>query len=103
MPGTNIYKVVNKKPILIGYIKSNEEINKETLAEIRKEYSLEEELKILRRQAVDKDAFQAYNDYVEECRAKGQQKKEEAATKLASLKQAEITEGEEKRMIYVEE
>jgi len=102
MSGIDVYKIVNKKPVLVGYIKSDEEIDRETLAEIREKYSLEDELKVLRLASADPESFKAYNDYVEECRAKGKQKKLDAASKLKALKKKKITENGESRTIYVE-
>jgi len=102
MSGTNVYKIKNKKPVLVDYIKSDEEIDRETLAEIRQKYSLEDELKVLRLVQTDAAAFQEYNKYVEECRARGKQKKDEAAAKLQALKKKNITENGESRTIYVE-
>jgi len=54
--------------------------NKKVVAKIRKRYNENEEIKMLRLGILDglnKD-FQAYNEYVEECQAWGNEKKAEA-------------------------
>ena len=103
MSGINVYKIVNNKPVLVGYLKSEEEIDKEVLSKIREKYPLEEELKILRLKETNPDLFQEYNDYVEECRAEGKAKKAEIAQKLEELETTTIKDGDEERVIYIEE
>lgn len=102
MTGTDVYKIVKKKPVLVGYVKGDEEIDRETLAEIRQKYSLEDELKVLRLAQSDTAAFNEYNEYVEECRARGKQKKAEAVANRKKLKKKTIKENGESRTIYVE-
>jgi len=102
MAGISIYKIVKKKPVLTDYIKSNEEINEETIAKIREKYSLDNELKILRTAKTNTTAFTTYNNYIEQCQTEGEIKKQFAIGKVATLKKKTLTENKEKRIIYVE-
>ncbi|MBW2044787.1 MAG: hypothetical protein JRI96_07850 [Deltaproteobacteria bacterium] len=52
-------------------------INQRVVEMIRKRFSLDDELKMLRRSAKDPDAFKAYDEYVEKCIAWGKGKKAE--------------------------
>jgi len=102
--GADIYKLVDGKPVLSGYIKSKEEIDAETVAKIREQYSTEDELKIHRLAIADPQLqeFIDYVNYVNTCRAEGEQKLADARTQLASLEQVELQEGEFTRKIFVE-
>ncbi len=106
--GTDIHRIVNNRPVLAGYIKSVEEINKDVVAKIREKYSVDEEEKLKRlaiNSLVNNEAipseYDAYNNYVEECRAWGDEQKALAQTRLAELTEVEIQEGEEVRKIFV--
>lgn len=108
--GTDIHRIVNNRPQLDGYIKSAEEINKDVVTKIRERYSVDEEEKLKRlaiNSLVNNEAppseYNDFNNYVEECRAWGDQKKAEAQSALAELEQVEIPEGEEgeTRVIWV--
>jgi len=99
--GISIYKIVNGKPSLDGYIKDDKEINEETKIKIREKYSLEDELKILRLASTDTASFSEYNDYVEMCRDEGRAKKEANASVIASLTKKTIIEDNKERIIYV--
>lgn len=46
--GTDIFIIVNNRPQLDGYIKSIDEINKDVVEKIRKEFSYDEEEKLKR-------------------------------------------------------
>ena len=95
----------NGKPVLIGYIKSNEEINKETNRRIRNKISVAKELKLLRLKLVGdgtiENEFNKYNDFVEQCRAKGKLKKQKAAQKRKKIEKIAIQENGEDREIWV--
>ncbi len=82
---------------------SDEEIDKETLAEIRAAYPLEDELKVIRETFKLKGkTFDDFNKFVEECKTKGTVKKQTAATKRALLKEIESGDGTMQQKIYVE-
>lgn len=106
--GTDIYRIVNDRPVLDGYIKSVEEINKDVVAKIREKYSVDEEEKLKRlaiNSLVNNEAipseYNDFNNYVEECRAWGDEQKALAQTRLTELTEIEIQEGEESRTVWV--
>jgi len=106
--GTDIFRIVNNRPQLDGYIKSTEEINKDVVAKIRERYSVDEEEK-LKRLAINSviageevpEDYTAFNGYIEECRIWGDEQKALAESQLAELKEVEIPDGEETRRIWV--
>jgi len=103
--GTDIYKITKNKPVLIGYIKDDNEINKETKAKIREKYSLEDELKLNRLANIGSKPsmdFLTYNKYVQKCIDEGNTKKKDAARELKKLIKKDIKEKEskEKRTIF---
>lgn len=106
--GTDVFKIIGNRPVLDGYIKSPEEINKDVVAKIREKYSVDEEEKLKRlafnalanNQSVP-DEYNDFNTYVEECRQWGNGQKALADSQLAELKEIEIQDGEEKRKIWV--
>jgi len=110
--GTNVFKLNESgKYQIVDYIKSDEEIDKETFAKIKAKYpdepvsGLPLEIKMLRKGIVNpQDAdFAAYNNFVSKCRDEGATTKATNAAKLATLKQITLTEGTMNRIIYVVE
>ena len=99
--GTNVFKLNGDgKYQIAGYIKSDEEIDKETFAKIKAIYpdepisNLSLEIKMLRIGIANPTdvLFVAYNNFVNQCRAEGQAAKIANAEKLAALKKVEIGE-----------
>jgi len=106
--GTDIFIIVNNRPQLDGYIKSIDEINKDVVEKIRKEFSYDEEEKLKRlaiNALVNNDPIPAeytnFNNYVEDCRQWGDEQKALADNQLAELKEIEIPDGEATRKIWV--
>jgi arginine utilization protein RocB len=93
--GTNVFKLneVGEYQI-VGYVKSDKEINGETEKKIAEKYSVSEELKLLRLNDRASAEFIAYNDYVENCRTEGKTKKANAALERTALQEIEINNGE---------
>ena len=104
--GTNIFELNDNGDFqIVGYVKSDEEVNKETTAKIREKYSPEDEAKLNRiANALPKaqvpQEFVEYNTYAETCRAEGRAKKQANADELATLDQVEIGEGAMKHFIF---
>jgi len=104
--GTNIFELNDNGDYQIaGYIKSDEEVNKETAAKIREKYSLEDEVKLNRianslSKAQTPQEFIDYNNCVEALRAEGRAQKQANAEELATLNQVEVGEGSMKHFIY---
>ncbi len=83
----DIYKLVNNVPIFSDYIKSDEEIDKETLKKIRAKYSEADEMK-LHRQKLNNENLDSYNEYnlfVESCRLDGQNIKQANQERIKQL------------------
>lgn len=104
--GTNIFELNDNGDYQIaGYIKSDEEVNKETAAKIREKYSLEDEVKLNRianslSKAQTPAEFVDYNNYAESCRAEGRAKKQANADELATLNMVELDNGGMPQIIY---
>lgn len=100
--GTDVYKIVNGKPVLANYIKDNAEIDEETIRKIREKYSEKDELK-LHRQVIKKGQltaeFEEYNTYVEQCREEGKTLKLSKNAFKGSLKKVKIQDGDQEREI----
>jgi len=93
-PGTDLYELTAEGYRKTGYIKSDEEINKETEKKIKERYSASDELKLLRindRASVD---FLAYNAFVEQCRNEGKALKQTAAEERTLLKEVTLPKDE---------
>jgi len=88
----DIYKLINNNYVLVDYIKSDDEIDKETLQKIRQRYSEIEEIKLHRQKLNGENIneYNEYNAYVELCRAEGKSKKLINAEKLALTEEIEI-------------
>ena len=108
--GTNIFKLNEAGQYqIVDYIKSDEEIDKETFAKIKKEYPDKPEAgepteaKMLRLGILNpQDAeFIAYNNYVTACRLEGAAKKQSAATERTTLTEVELDNGGMKTKIMV--
>lgn len=102
--GTDVFKLIEDTPIFSDYIKSDEEIDQETLAKIREKYSEADEMK-LHRQMINGEnveEYENYNDYVEECRAEGQAKKLINQERLSSLVPYDLGENGETKIIMVD-
>ena len=100
--GTDVYKIVNGKPVLANYIKDNAEIDEETIRKIREKYSEKDELKLHR--TVIKEGqltpeFEEYNTYVEQCREEGKTLKLSKNAFKDSLKKVKIQDGDQEREI----
>lgn len=98
--GTNVFKLMpDSNYKIVDYIKSDDEIDKETFAKIKAAYpdepitGLSLEVKMLRIGILNpQDAsFVAYNDFVDNCRAEGITKKQAAATARAALKEVALS------------
>ncbi|HBO60552.1 TPA: hypothetical protein DD449_02630 [Candidatus Berkelbacteria bacterium] len=104
--GTNIFELNDNGDFqIVGYVKSDEEVNKETTAKIREKYSPEDEAKLNRiANALPKaqvpQEFVEYNTYAEQCRAEGRAKKQANADELATLNTIEIDNGGMPQTIY---
>lgn len=101
--GTDVFKIIDDTPVFSGYIKSDEEIDKDTLTKIRARYSEAEEMK-LHRQKLNGDnlaAYEEYNSFVEACRSEGQNEKLNNKSKIENLVEFEIKEGDETKIILV--
>jgi hypothetical protein len=99
--GTNIFELNDNGDFqIVGYIKSDEEVNAETEKAIASKYSSADEIKLLRLNDRASTEFIAYNTFVEKCRAEGRAEKQANADELAMLKQVEIGEGTMKHFIY---
>ncbi len=92
--GTDVFGLVNSKYLKIDYIKSDEEVNAETEAAVRAKYSVSDELKLHRLNAVTpgNPDFATYNNYVESCRATGKARKEANAAAAALLKGVDLSQ-----------
>ncbi len=104
--GTNIFKLnADGNYQIVDYIKSDDEVNAETEAIIRAKYSVSDELKLHRLNAVTpgNSDFANYNVFAESCRLNGRNKKAANAAKLATLKQVTIGEGNFVDTIFVQE
>lgn len=97
--GTNVFQLNEAGDYkIVDYIKSPEEIDKETFLKIKEKYpddprdGLSLEMKMLRKginNPLDPE-FVEYNNYVEECRSEGAKKKQAASEALNNLKVIEI-------------
>lgn len=92
--GTNVFKLnADGQYQIVDYIKSDEEIDKETFEKIKAAYpdepggGLPLEVKMLRIGIINPQdaAFAAYNNFVNQCRAEGTARKQAAATARAAL------------------
>ena len=67
-------KVIDDKVVAVDHVVTEEEklINYENkiVAEIRKKYTVNQELAILRQRDTKPEEFKIYNEYVENCKAK---------------------------------
>ncbi len=90
--GTDVFGLVNSKYLKIDYIKSDEEVNAETEAAVRAKYSVSDELKLHRLNAITpgNPDFTAYNTFVEGRRATGKANKDANAAAVALLKEVEL-------------
>lgn len=102
--GTDVFKLVKDTPIFSDYIKSPEEIDSETLTKIRVVYTEAQEMKLHRQKlnGENLEEYEAYNTYVEECRAEGRLKKQEAQERLDRLVPHTIKEDNQERTVMVE-
>lgn len=109
--GTNVFNLnADGQYQIVDYVKSDEEVDKETFAKIKTAYpdepisGLPLEIKMLRIGITNsQDAlFVAYNKFVNQCRTEGTAAKAANAAKIAALKQVIIGEGAMKQNIYVE-
>ena len=100
--GTNVFKLnADGQYQIVGYIKSDEEIDKETFAKIKEKYPDKPEAgepteaKMLRLGILNsQDAeFILYNNYVNACRSEGTAKKQSAAAERAALTEVQIDNG----------
>lgn len=90
--GTDVFGSVNGNYLKIDYIKSDEEVNAETEAAVRVKYSVSDELKLHRLNAVTPGSpdFTAYNSFVEDCRAIGKANKDANTAALVLLKEVDL-------------
>lgn len=102
--GTDVFKIIDDTPVFSGYIKSDEEIDKDTLTKIRARYSEAEEMKLHRQKLNGENlaAYEEYNSFVETCRSEGQNEKLENLMKIAELIPYEIADGEVTKTIMTE-
>ncbi len=103
--GTDVFKIINNEPVFSGYIKSDEEVDKDTLDKIRSKYSEAEEMKLHRQKLNGENlaAYDEYNSFVEECRNEGQNAKLDNMLRLAKLVSYEITDENTTTTIMTEE
>lgn len=103
--GTDIFKLVEGTPIFADYIKSPEEVDKDTLERIRSRYSQSDEIKLHRQMlnGENTDEYYEYNEYVEYCRAEGRSTKEENQQRLGQLTPHVIEDENGTRTIMVED
>lgn len=103
--GTDIFKLVEGSPIFSDYIKSPEEVDKDTLERIRSRYSQSDETKLHRQMlnGENTDEYEAYNEYVENCRAEGRSIKELNQERLGQLTPYVIEDENGTRTIMVED
>jgi hypothetical protein len=99
--GTNIFeKQETGEYRIVGYIKSDDEIDLDTFKKIKARYpdepnsGLSLELKMLRLGISDPkdEEFVTYNDFVNTLRLEGRKKKEEAKQLIATLIEVELTD-----------
>ena len=92
--GTDVFELIGSKYLKVDYIKSDEEVNAETEAAVRAKYSLSDELKLHRLNAITPGSsdFTAYNTFVESCRAIGKARKEANAAAAALLKGVDLSQ-----------
>ncbi len=88
----DVFSLVNNQYIKVDYIKSDDEVNKETEAMIALNYSSSDEIKLLRLNQISPNSveFTVYNTYVEQCRAIGKGKKLANAAAIALLKEVDL-------------
>ena len=100
--GTDVFKIIKGKPVLVDYIKDNAEIDEDTTKKIREKYSEKDELK-LHRQCIKKGQltaeFEEYNAFVEQCRDGGKAIKLSKSTFKDSLRKVKIQDGDQEREI----
>ncbi len=103
MPGIDVFELIDNRYIKVDYIKSDDEINKETEASIKEKYSESEELKLLRLNDRNSQEFTNYNGYVEKCRSIGAEKRQAAAEARAVLTEIDLpqADGDEVVKIWV--
>ncbi len=110
--GTNIFKLNSGGNYqIVDYIKSDDEVDKETFARVKAAYpdepgsGLPLEMKMLRIGITNPQdtSFIAYNNFVNQCRADGATAKAANAAKLALLKQVSLPDGMMRTVIYVRE
>lgn len=102
MPGISVYELVEDKPVEVGYIPSDEEIDKQTAEKIRTKFSADEREKRLRLGAINRTnaEFVEYDNYANACVEEGKEKKEASALRRAELVEVTIQENEEDRILY---
>jgi len=102
MPGIEVFQLVDGQYKIVDYIKSDDEIDKETFARIKEKYPDKPgsgesiEMKMLRIGILNPQdpSFLAYNDFVEKIRAEGKAEKQAAAEARAQLKEVELPQEE---------
>lgn len=109
--GTNVFELMldgNYK--IVGYIKSDEEIDMETTETISKSFNENMMNRISSAKAnglavsdSDYQKFIEYNTFAEQCRSEGRQKKTDAATARAALKEVTLGDGSLDSKIWVRE
>ena len=101
--GTDVFKIIDDTPVFSGYIKSDEEIDKDTLTKIRARYSEAEEMKLHRQKLNGENlaAYEEYNSFVEACRNEGQGIKLNNKNKIDNLVEFEIKEENETKTIMI--
>jgi len=102
--GTDVFKIINDVPVFSGYIKSDEEVDKDTLDKIRTRYSEAEEMKLHRQKlnGENLEAYEEYNSFVEECRNVGQNAKQVNQERLEQLTPYSIEDENDTKTIMVE-
>lgn len=92
--GTDVFKIDGNNYIPADYIKSESEVDAETLQMIREKYSESDETKIHRQMLNGEkiEEFREYNDYVNACRAIGSETKTTNAVRLSNTLETDITD-----------
>jgi len=103
--GTDVFKIINDVPVFSGYIKSDEEVDNDTLDKIRTRYSEAEEMKLHRQKlnGENHEEYEIYNIFVEQCREEGRIIKQANQARLARLTPYEIEDGNDTKTIMVED
>lgn len=102
--GTDVFKIKGGKLILVDYIKSEEEIDKETAEKIREKYSEKDEIKLIRRclkRGSVTTEFEEYDAYVEGCRDAAKAVKLAKKAAKDALRKVKFQDGDNEREVYI--